>query len=399
MKRLAFYAVVIAATLALLILLWQFRSVVILLLLSLVLTAALRPSVEFFEARGLRAPPARALVYLLVFGVLGLGLYLVISPLLAELQLFSNYLVILYDSTYRTWVEGTAFQQAIAGRLPAPDQLDETMAGPVGAAVLQTLFGVTQNAATLVAGLVVVIALSLYWSADRSHFERLWLSLLPATRRVQARRIWQTTEGTMGAYMRSEFVQSFLAVVLLVVGYRLIGLDYPILMGLLAGVAWLIPMVGFIFAALASFLFGLASTGGLWEAVAALALTTAALAFLEFVVEPRLFRRSQYSGVLIIAVIVMMVDAYGLIGFIVAPPLAVALQVLGSHVIRATRKAPTAAVEFESLEKRLAAVDERYKDLTTPEGEPVVMPPEVASLHGRLRALVDQARQSALEEA
>lgn len=399
MKRVAFYAVVIAATLALLILLWQFRSVVILLLLSLVLTAALRPSVEFFEERGLRAPLARALVYVLVIGILGFGLYLVIAPLLSELQLLSNYLVILYDSTYRAWIEGTSLQQSIAGRLPAPDQLGEMMAGPAGAAVLQALFGVTQNLATMVAGLVVVIALSLYWSADRNHFERLWLSLLPATRRVQARRIWQTTEGTMGAYMRSEFVQSFLAIILLIIGYRLIGLDYPILMGLLAGIAWLIPLVGFVFAALGSFLFGLASTGGLTVAVMALVLTTAVLAFLEFVVEPRLFRRNQYSGVLIIAVIVMMVDAYGLIGFIIAPPLAVALQVLGGHIVRATRKTPTATIEFETLEKRLATVDERYKDLSTPEGEVVSMPPEVASLYGRLATLINEARETALEEA
>ena len=54
MKRLAFYTIVIAVTLALLVLVWQFRSAVILLVLSLVLTAALRPTVEFFVARGLR---------------------------------------------------------------------------------------------------------------------------------------------------------------------------------------------------------------------------------------------------------------------------------------------------------------------------------------------------------
>src|SRR5690606_27891038 len=148
-----------------------------------------------------------------------------------------------------------------------------------------------------------------------------------------------------------------------------------------------------------SFLFGLASTGGLTVAVMALVLTTAVLAFLEFVVEPRLFRRNQYSGVLIIAVIVMMVDAYGLIGFIIAPPLAVGLQVLGGHIVRATRKTPTATIEFETLEKRLATVDERYKDLSTPEGEVVSMPPEVASLYGRLATLINEARETALEEA
>lgn len=410
MRRLAFYTAIIAATLALLILFWQFRSVVILLVLSLVLTAALRPTVEWFVARGLRRGLARVLVYLLVFGVLILSLALISGPLLAELEMLSNYLVVLYDSTYQQWLNASGLLQTIAAQLPAPSELGETMAGPAGGAALRFLFGVTQNTAAIVAALLVVIVLSLYWSADRSHFERLWLSLLPAGRRIQARRIWQATEEAMGAYVRSEFVQSFLAAILLAIGYRLIGLNYPILMAILAAVAWLIPLVGFVFAALASFLFGLASVGGLPVALAALALTTAVLAFLEFVVEPRLFRRSQFSGVLIIFLILVMVEAYGMIGFLLAPPLAVALQVLGSHILRAMRRQPTTEIEFETLEKRLAEVRARYDGQTaidgqsaadgaaTADGQPLPMPPEVASLHGRLAALIEGARQVTLEE-
>ena len=353
---------------------------------------------------------ARVLVYVLVFGVIGLSLALISSPLLNELHMLSNYLIVLYDSTYQEWLTASGLLQTLAAQLPAPNELGETMAGPAGGAALRFLFGVTQNTAAVVAGLVVVIVLSLYWSADRSHFERLWLSLLPAGSRIQARRIWQATEGSMGAYVRSEFVQSFLAAVLLAVGYRLIGLDYPILMGILAGLLWLIPLVGFLFAALASFLLGLASVGGLPVALGALALTVAVLAFLEFVVEPRLFRRNQFSGVLIIFLVLVMVDAYGMTGFLLAPPLAVALQVLGSHLIRAMRQQPTTAIEFATLEARLAAVSARYNGQTaldgqsvldgaaTADGQPLPMPPDIASLHGRLAALVAGARQNALEE-
>src|SRR5690606_10573279 len=136
MKRLAFYAVVIVATLALLILLWQFRSAVILLLLSLVLTAALRPSVDYLESRGLGPGLARVLIYLALFGLLGLALYLIAAPLLAEFQRMSNFLVVLYDFTYRSWSAKTGIQQAIVQSLPAPGDLDQTMAGPAGAAVL-----------------------------------------------------------------------------------------------------------------------------------------------------------------------------------------------------------------------------------------------------------------------
>ena len=52
MKRLALYVLIIAVTVAALILLWQFRSVLILLLLSLMLAAALRPSADYLTSRG-----------------------------------------------------------------------------------------------------------------------------------------------------------------------------------------------------------------------------------------------------------------------------------------------------------------------------------------------------------
>ncbi len=396
MKRLAFYGIVIAATLALLVLLWQFRSVFILLILSLVLTASLRPSVDFLVERGLRPPLARILVYVLVFASLGLILWLISVPLLAELQLLSNYLVVLYERTYQAWANGTSVQQAIVERLPPTDQLGELLGGPAGASALQLLFGVTQNAVTVLAGMVIVVVLSLYWSADRSHFERLWLSLLPANWRIQARSIWQTTEDTLGAYLRSEFVQSLLAAALLVIIYKIIGLDYPILTALLVGLAWLIPLAGFFFAALFAFLFGLASADGYLLALLALLLTAGVLAFLEFVVEPRLYRRGQFSGVLTIVAILVMVEAYGLIGFVVAPPLAVAIQVLLSHVVAAVRRSPTASIQVDGLEKRLADISAMYASGES--GVEETMPPQIASMQKRLGELIDEARETIVLE-
>ena len=64
MKRLAIYVAIIAVTVAALILLWQFRSVLILLLLSLMLAAALRPSADYLTSRGLPVSLAWLLVYL-----------------------------------------------------------------------------------------------------------------------------------------------------------------------------------------------------------------------------------------------------------------------------------------------------------------------------------------------
>ena len=398
MKRLALYALVVAATLAFLVAVWQFRGVFILLALSLILTAALRPSVDFLAARGLRAVWARAAVYLLVFGGLVIGIYLVSGPLLAELQLLTNYLVILYDSTHSAWTDGTALQQSIMGRLPAPNELDELATGPAGLSFLRLIFGVTQSVASLVGGLVIVIILSLYWSADRNDFERLWLSLLPAGRRIEARAIWQTAEASLGDYLRSEAIQAFLAVIMLVLGYHIIGLDYPWMTALITGISWLIPLAGFLIAGLAAFISGLASAG-LVLALEALALTAGVLVFLELVVEPRLFNRRRFSGVLITLAIIILVEAYGMVGFVVAPLIAVAVQVLAEHIIRVIRSpGVTPSVGIDILEQRLAAVNGRFTKTAAAEGEDGQLTPEAANLLARLEDLLSAAREIAVKE-
>jgi len=391
MKRLAIYVAIIAVTVAVLVLLWQFRSVLILLLLSLMLAAALRPSADWLVERRLPVSLSWLLVYLGLFAAVGLALFLLGGRLLDELRLLSNYLVVFYDYTYQRWDNSdSGVAQAIIQRVPPPDQLPEVMAGPSGLSIMRVLFGVGQNVAALVAALVIIIVLSLYWATDRAHFERLWLSLLPAGKRVQARSIWQTTEASVGDYLRSELVQAVLAMVLLGVIYRLIGLDYPILAALLAGLAWLIPMAGFVFAAGVSFLAGWASTSDMQIALAALLLTAAVLAFLEFVVEPRFFRRDKFSGLLIVLVVLLMVEAYGLIGFVIAPPLAVALQILGSHVIQMMQRPHRDVPQIDALEKRLDVVYAAYNGQQAM-GQPPA--PEIGSLLDRLENLVEQTRQ------
>ena len=391
MKRLAIYVAIIAVTVAVLVLLWQFRSVLILLLLSLMLAAALRPSADWLVERRLPVSLSWLLVYLGLFAAVGLALFLLGGRLLDELRLLSNYLVVFYDYTYQRWDNSdSGVAQAIIQRVPPPDQLPEVMAGPSGLSIMRVLFGVGQNVAALVAALVIIIVLSLYWATDRAHFERLWLSLLPAGKRVQARSIWQTTEASVGDYLRSELVQAVLAMVLLGVIYRLIGLDYPILAALLAGLAWLIPMAGFVFAAGVSFLAGWASTSDMQIALAALLLTAGVLAFLEFVVEPRFFRRDKFSGLLIVLVVLLMVEAYGLIGFVIAPPLAVALQILGSHVIQMMQRPHRDVPQIDALEKRLDVVYAAYNGQQAM-GQPPA--PEIGSLLDRLENLVEQTRQ------
>jgi predicted PurR-regulated permease PerM len=108
----------------------------------------------------------------------------------------------------------------LANQLPPSQELFGSLVNEDG---FQGLMGITTNLFGFFASLASILILSLYWSADSIHFERLLLSLIPVDKRPTARRIWRGIDKGIGAYIRSEFIQSMLAGLLLWLGYSRSG--------------------------------------------------------------------------------------------------------------------------------------------------------------------------------
>ena len=89
-------------------------------------------------------------------------------------------------------------------------------------------------------------------------------------------------------------------------------------------------------------------------------------------------------------VVLMRAGALGSCGCYVAPPLAVALQIVGSHIIRLMQQSPSATPQIDALEKRLDVVHAAYNGQEEMGQTPA---PEIGSLLNRLEGLVEQARQ------
>ena len=386
MKRVAGYTAVILTTLALLYLLWQFRLIVILFVVSLFVAAAVRPSILNLADYRLSPILARLLIYSLIITGFIFVTYLLSEPFSREVQLLSNRTAIAYQFNYGLWSTGSEWQQGLVSRLPDPADLLDTAVGEEGEQLLQTLLNITQAIFTLLAGTITVIILSIYWSTDQDRFERLWLSLLPAAKRVRARDGWREVETSVGDYIRSQFVQSFLAAGLLGLGYWLMGLYYPILLAILAAVAWLIPIAGVGLIAVPVFFVGLNISLPL--GLGAVLYTIVIILFLEIAVEPRLFDRRRFSTFLLLLTMICLVDAFGFVGFIIAPPLAAATQVLVRQIFLYTVQPETTAVHINQLEQRYQKVQRLFNSERSE-----LSPPEIGNMLERLEKLLQQARQ------
>jgi putative permease len=382
-SRLARYTAVVTATLTILLLLWQFREVILLFLLSLFVAAALRPLINRLMQRGLSLVQGMLVVYLSGLLLVVASGYLFGPTLASELQAIGDRAAVAYEITHPRWAEGELWQQAIAGRLPNAPQLARLLTNESDAAA-RILLGFSRSVLTLLASILIILVLGLYWSVDQTRFERLWLSLLPADQRAWARNLWRAIEGGVGAYIRSELAQALIATFLLGVGYWLLGLSYPLTLALIGGLAWLIPLIGFAVIVIPVWLVGMSS--GWLVVTTAVLYTLAVLLLLERVIEPRLFRRRRYSTILVILTLVITAQVLGIVGLIIAPTVAAALQILGTALLATREGRGHTPVEIAVLEERLHHIRDNYIQ------QDRSIPPEIENMISRLQHLIQQAQ-------
>jgi predicted PurR-regulated permease PerM len=362
--------------------LWQFRIVVVYVLISLALAAALRPLVNHLVGRGFLVRAAWVLLYLVALGSFGFLLLLTGKTVINEIQQLAHTVAVQDEWRLPVWLEGSSFQRVLAARLPPPSKLFEAVTGDQGQLVLPAIFGFTRDIGGLVSGVVVILFLSVYWSINQIHFERLWLSLLPPGQRKQARDIWRTIEPDLGAYIRSEVIQSLLAALLLGLGYWLLGSPYPSLLALIGALAWLIPVVGAILAVIMPLLLGLLTSVQL--SMFTVLFTLVILIAVQVWIEPRLFRRKWGNPVLTLVILLAMADVFGLIGIIVAPPLSAVCQILWNLLV-SNRLASGAAAQVSDLKERQARLWAAIKEMDE------LPPPLVTSSMERLTHLLEKA--------
>jgi predicted PurR-regulated permease PerM len=383
MMRIVRYTIIVVTTLTLLLLLWQFSISIVLFLLSLAVAAALRPVINSLTGRYVPKRFALGIVYLLLIAAIA-GLFLLISqPFLNDLQTATDDFVASYERAKTDWPQhGTLFQKTLAQQLPPSADLYEALTGQGGIPVLEGVFGIAQNFFSTLGHIALVIVLSLYWSSDQFRFERLALSLIPEVHHPKALHVWRSIETGVGAYLRSEIVQSVLAGLLLWLVYSMLGIRYPTLLAGWGAVARLIPWFGSLIAVLPALLIGIgiSSTVG----VLATLYTIAILLILKLVIEPRFFLRSRYSSLLIVLFVIALAETFGFIGVILAPPLAVAVQILFQHLypIATPTFSSETADQVVDIKERLLPLKRRLQNSRNRES---------IRLADRLHRLLDQA--------
>ena len=227
------------------------------------------PLVDRLEAR--RIPRTWAVV--LVFALFGL---LVLAALLVLIPMLGRQLVRLYELAPQMldWLQLMALpwlqqQLGLAEDFWRFEQLKATFAGQLDGAgdILARVLGqATASSLALLAwlgNLLLIPVVAFYLMRDWDLLMARLRALLPRSREASAVRLAGECHEVLGAFLRGQLLVMLALAVIYSTGLMLLGLELGLLIGVLAGLASVVPYMGFIVglsAALAAalFQFGLA---------------------------------------------------------------------------------------------------------------------------------------------
>lgn len=383
-KRVLTFATAFSVVALALFILWQVNEVVIYFLLSLILGAIIRPFADYLKGKSRIQAILSIVGLLLILAGLGYLLYLSFMRLSKEVNLLVNTISNLKRWFLPVWLERLGFARTLLELLPPPGELFEIATNDGGKILMPVLQNLSSNLITIVSGLVVIIFLSLYWTGSQDHFERLWLSLLSVERRQKARTIWRQIDASLGDYGRFLIVKFFLTWALISVAVFYLRSPYPVLLGLGVAFANLLPVIGIVVALLFTLAIGLLSSILFYPWLLAFVLIV--LTLLSIFVWPKLYQDRWDAPILRLLFLLIIGETMGLRWLILAPPLAIAAQIIWNSLAANLRKASQPVQVIESLKKHKQQLSEAINELEE-------APPALVSNLTRLSSLLEEAQQ------
>ena len=354
LRMVAVATAVVIAMLAAAAVAYLLLDILLLLFIGIVVAAALQPWHVALGRWGVPKGLAVLLIYLLL--LIGLGLMgLVVGPMLVEqVGRFAAELPQSYTSM-RSWLDasGVAPLHFLGQRIPTFERLAPSLTA-LAPHLYQGTLGVTTSIVILPGYFVTVLAIAFYWTMEVPQFERLLVSLIAVERRPRALNAWHEIESKLGGFMRGQALAMVFIAVASAIGYAQIGLPNVLALGVLAGLLEAVPWIGPVLAVGPALLVALPMGNNEVLLVMALALL---LQLLENnVLIPRIMQRAVgVSALVSLLAILAFGTLYGILGVLIAIPMAAVIQVLLDSLV----------VNVEAVALPVGLVDSPWTDLRT----------------------------------
>ena len=347
--------------------LWHIHEVIFLLFLAILLATAIEPIVKLLRRGPFGRGTGVLAVYTVIVLVLGTVTAVTVPSLAAESDAFFSSIPSKI-AALRPYAARLRPQPVEDAAIRAIDRVGDTVSNPNVPVDEGSLLQIATTVGHTLINFMTVFFLAFYWLAERATIKRALLRLVPASRARDVNAVWLEVEQKLGGWVRGQILVMLAMAVLAGVGFWVIGLPNPVLLGVLAGVAELVPMVGPFLAFAPALLVALGID--FWTAVVVLAYAVVIQQIESNLLVPRIMGRTVgISPLTVVLGILIGAILYGLPGAFLAVPIAAAVQVIVSHAVGMEDPVQTAVHQQATVAREAAAEAAAGAAAAAPAGE------------------------------
>lgn len=221
------------------------RRIIGILFVSVVVSLGLDPFVSFLESKKINRLLGTLIVFFLLFFLVSLGIYFMIPVFTIEA---SGFLKHLHDITYSIF--GVGFPENLVEALTfSRDRVFEFLSN-ADMSVAQTI----TNLLTAGISVFATILITFYLSIQKDGAERLLKVILPDAYERPVLKIFQHFKVKIRRWFAAQLGLSLIMGIVVAVGLSVLGVRYSLILGVLAAIFELVPVIGPIFIGALAFL-------------------------------------------------------------------------------------------------------------------------------------------------
>ncbi|RPI84061.1 MAG: AI-2E family transporter [Chloroflexi bacterium] len=318
----------------------RFRDVIFILFISIVISTAISPGVDWLQRRGVHRAAGVILIYLLIVLLLVGFLLLALPPIIQQVLNIAASIPEYYENIYELLITSPSYILHQLGLrlpseldlIPAPATVDPADQNEQFRQQVSTVFGYVGQISKGILALVGVLLLGFYWTLDRERIIRSLLLLLPPQRRDTAREIGNTIQEKLGAFVIGQTILCLVIGAMSLVAYLLIGLPNALLLAIFAGIMEAVPVFGPTLGAIPAVLLAIGSDEP--SKVVWIIIATLLIQFLENnLLVPRVGKSVGVNPIVTLLALAAFSSLFGIVGAVLAIPLAAIFQLIINRLV------------------------------------------------------------------
>lgn len=311
--------------------LWFVREIVAIFVVAIMFASLIDPFADWFSKRRIPRGLAVLAVYTILAGIASVVLILLIPIIIEQ----SGQLVSKLGVSYQDITDSLGQFRAFSESHGLADSVQDTINGfQQGiSSSFSSVFSTVKGFFGSIAAMLIVFVLTFYMVSEEDSMRKYFKNFAPVEYQPYIAQLLTRMQQKIGAWLRGQLILGFVVGVAVYIGLKLLGVEYALLLALIAGLFEIIPYVGPIFSLIPTAIIGFAQSPILGIAVVILYLIIQQIE--NNILVPKIMQKATgLNPIFSILALLIGVKVAGFAGAILAIPIATMIAVATEDIFK-----------------------------------------------------------------